>query len=253
VTERRSIEVHAEVPGTPEQVWEAIATGPGITAWFVPAQVDEREGGAVAFDFGAGLESTGVITGWEPPHRLAYDEQWPVEGRDHATLATEFLVEARAGGTCVVRAVSTFSTTGFDDELDSMADGWAAMLDNLRVYMTHFAGQAPSTVSASSPTDKTKEEAWASMIAALGLDGARPGERVATDVDAGAPALAGVVERRRDDDLLVRTDDALANLAAYTWEGRTITTIRAARFGPGAEQAAARDTEAWREWLTARA
>jgi uncharacterized protein YndB with AHSA1/START domain len=24
-----------EVPGTPEQVWEAIATGPGTEAWFV--------------------------------------------------------------------------------------------------------------------------------------------------------------------------------------------------------------------------
>jgi uncharacterized protein YndB with AHSA1/START domain len=253
MTERRSIEVHAEVPGTPEQVWEAIATGPGITAWFVPAEVEPHQGGAVAFDFGGGLESTGVITGWEPPQRFAYDEQWPVEGGEPATLATEFLVEARSGGTCVVRAVSTFSTTGFDDELDSMADGWAAMLDNLRVYLTHFPGQAPSTVSASTTTDKPKEEAWASMIAALGLDDARQGERVATNTEAGAPALAGVVERSSDEDLLVRTDDALANLAAYSWEGRTFTAIRAARFGPGAEQAAARDTEAWREWLAARA
>jgi len=253
VTERRSIEVHAEVPGTPEQVWEAIATGPGITAWFVPTQLDPGEGGDVAFDFGAGLESTAKISGWEPPDRIAYDEQWPVEGGQHVMLATEFLVEAQSGGTCIVRAVSTFSTTGFDDALDDMADGWAAMLDNLRVYLTHFPGQAPSAVLASSTTDKTKEEAWAGMIAALGLDDARAGERVATDVEAGAPALAGVVERSGDDDLLVRTDDTLANLAAYTWEGRTVTAIRAARFGPGADAAAARDSEAWKEWLAAQA
>ena len=32
-----------EVPGTPEQVWEAIATGPGISAWFMPADVDRRQ------------------------------------------------------------------------------------------------------------------------------------------------------------------------------------------------------------------
>jgi uncharacterized protein YndB with AHSA1/START domain len=251
VTERRSMEVHAEVPGTPEQVWEAIATGPGITAWFVPTQLDPREGGDVAFDFGAGLESTAKITGWEPPHRLAYDEQWPVGTGERATLATEFLVEAQAGGTCIVRAVSTFSTAGFDDEFAGMAEGWAAMFDNLRVYLTHFAGQAPSSVLATSATDKTKEEAWAGMLAALGLDGARVGERVATP--AGAPPLAGVLERRRDGDLLIRTDDALATLAAYTWDGRTITAIRAARFGPGAEAAAAVDSEAWKEWLAARA
>ena len=37
---RRSISLQVEVPGTPQQVWEAIATGPGISAWFVPSQVD---------------------------------------------------------------------------------------------------------------------------------------------------------------------------------------------------------------------
>ena len=38
MTDRNEKEI--EVPGTPEQVWEAIATGPGITAWFMPAEVD---------------------------------------------------------------------------------------------------------------------------------------------------------------------------------------------------------------------
>ena len=30
----RLVDVQIEVPGTPEQVWEAIATGPGIACWF---------------------------------------------------------------------------------------------------------------------------------------------------------------------------------------------------------------------------
>jgi hypothetical protein len=33
---RRSVQVEVEVPGTPEQVWQAIATGPGVSSWFVP-------------------------------------------------------------------------------------------------------------------------------------------------------------------------------------------------------------------------
>ncbi len=41
----RSIEVEVEVPGTPEEVWAAVATGPGIGSWFVPSTVEEREGG----------------------------------------------------------------------------------------------------------------------------------------------------------------------------------------------------------------
>ena len=31
---RHSVQVEVEVPGTPEEVWQAIATGPGISAWF---------------------------------------------------------------------------------------------------------------------------------------------------------------------------------------------------------------------------
>ena len=33
---RRSVQVEVEVPGTPEQVWQAIATGPGVGAWLCP-------------------------------------------------------------------------------------------------------------------------------------------------------------------------------------------------------------------------
>ena len=37
--------VEVEVPGTPEQVWNAIATGPGISSWFVPTEIAEGEYG----------------------------------------------------------------------------------------------------------------------------------------------------------------------------------------------------------------
>ena len=55
---KRFIAVETEVPGTPEDVWQAIATGPGLTAWFVPAQLEEREKGSIVMNFGPGMEST---------------------------------------------------------------------------------------------------------------------------------------------------------------------------------------------------
>ena len=58
----RSAEVSVEVAGTPEEAWDAIATGPGITAWFVPAEVEEREGGAVSLDVGTGMGPAGTVT-----------------------------------------------------------------------------------------------------------------------------------------------------------------------------------------------
>ncbi|MBV1893467.1 MAG: hypothetical protein KUG57_05420 [Ilumatobacteraceae bacterium] len=35
-----SIELEIEVEGTPEEVWRAIATGPGISSWYVPHTVE---------------------------------------------------------------------------------------------------------------------------------------------------------------------------------------------------------------------
>ena len=42
---RRSIQAEAEVPGTPEEVWQAIATGPGISSWFVPTEIQANKDG----------------------------------------------------------------------------------------------------------------------------------------------------------------------------------------------------------------
>jgi uncharacterized protein YndB with AHSA1/START domain len=72
----RRIENRIDVPGTPEQVWEAIATGPGIEAWFVPARVED---GRVALDMGSGLEDAGTVTEFSPPHRFAHEEEWAVK------------------------------------------------------------------------------------------------------------------------------------------------------------------------------
>ena len=41
------LEFSIEVPGTPEQVWQAIATANGMRARFTPTEMEEREGVAV--------------------------------------------------------------------------------------------------------------------------------------------------------------------------------------------------------------
>jgi hypothetical protein len=70
---RHSVQVDLEVPGTPEEVWKAIATGPGISSWFVPAEFEERDGKPVALtvNFGPGMEARSVVTAWDPPRRFA--------------------------------------------------------------------------------------------------------------------------------------------------------------------------------------
>jgi Protein of unknown function (DUF1579) len=41
---RSSVQVEVEVPGTPEEVRQAIGSGPGISSWFVPADFEKRDG-----------------------------------------------------------------------------------------------------------------------------------------------------------------------------------------------------------------
>ncbi len=62
----RSIELEVEVPGTPEEVWAAVATGPGIGSWFVPSTVEEHEGGERALHRAVeGAEDNPESAAWE--------------------------------------------------------------------------------------------------------------------------------------------------------------------------------------------
>ena len=70
---RRSIEVEVEVPGTPEEVWEALATGPGISSWFYPTDVEERVGGALCYHTGSKMDAPATVTVWDPPHRFRHE------------------------------------------------------------------------------------------------------------------------------------------------------------------------------------
>jgi uncharacterized protein YndB with AHSA1/START domain len=145
-----------EVAATPEQVWDAIATADGISAWMVPTRLDPQIGGEVSFDLG-GFQSTGVVTDYTPNLRFAYEEPWPMTEAmrdwvatvvDHeltdrdlslvTPIATEFLIESASGGSCVIRVVSSAYGSGADWENEFFAEmitGWDALLDNLA---THF-------------------------------------------------------------------------------------------------------------------
>ena len=76
---RRSVQVEVEVPGTPEEVWQAIATGPGISSWFVPTEFEVRDGKpvAVTLNFGPGMESRSVVTSKLEPSDSTLSKRFP--------------------------------------------------------------------------------------------------------------------------------------------------------------------------------
>lgn len=136
--ETQSFELQIEVAGTPEQVWAAVATGPGISAWLQPTDVEERAGGTFTYDMGDEPRD-GTVTGWEPPRRFAQETRWPPPASELApvTAAAEWIVEAVSGETCVVRLVMSGFGTGpkWDADLDGLRSGMRAGLENLRRYL----------------------------------------------------------------------------------------------------------------------
>jgi hypothetical protein len=91
---RRSMQIEFEVPGTPEEVRQAIATGPGISSWLMPAEFEERDGKPVALtlSFGPGMEPRSEVTAWDPPRMFATEADGWVPGSP--SIANEWSVEA---------------------------------------------------------------------------------------------------------------------------------------------------------------
>ncbi len=254
---RKSVQVEVEVPGTPEEVWRAIATGPGISSWFVPTEVEERAGGVIKASFGPGIDSLSTITVWDPPRRTVSESQ--DLGPGAPPVATEWIVEARSGGTCIVRVVhSLFATTDeWDDQLEGWGHGWPAFFRILRLALAHFAGQRSSAMQLMGAAPEPRSEAWAALTGALGLARAAQGQRVGTR--AGAPRLAGLVERVGEaaypEELLLRLDEpapGIAHLFAMAMGGQVCLSLRFYLFGDAAPAAVLRDEPVWRAWMSRR-
>lgn len=250
----RTLELEVEVEGTPEEVWRAIATGPGISSWYVPHTVEEREGGAAMASFGPGpeMQVPGRVAAWEPPHRVVFDGGEGVDG-----LAFEWLVEARDGGTCIVRLVNSGFGSGqpWDDQYDGMAEGWQLFLRNLQLHCAHFRGQTATPVLPMAVWAEDRATSWATLCEALGLPAAPAvGERVATSAP-DAPRLAGTVLDAAAWRLALLLDEPAPGTAFLAAEGmgdQTGVSVWSYLYGPDGAAAATRDEPRWWAWLAER-
>jgi uncharacterized protein YndB with AHSA1/START domain len=244
-------ELELVVPGTPDQVWHAIASAEGVSSWMMPAELDPRVGGAVAFEMGPDASSRGRITAFEPSRRIEYEEDWAAlmghPGADVTPLVTEFLVEAQSGGTCVVRVVTSAFGTGADWEnefWDEMSVGWAPLLDNLRLYLTHFPGQRVTSLWAGATFATAPSDAIAAVRDALGV--------AAVGDDVHARGLTGRVERSIDRHFLVRVEQPVAGLVSFSSfgaEDESAVHVQGYLFSDGAADYITREQAGWQAWL----
>jgi uncharacterized protein YndB with AHSA1/START domain len=251
---RRSVQVEVEVPGTPEEVWQAIATGPGISSWFVPTEFEERDGKPVAVKMNVGVEIRAPMTAWDPPRKWAAQS----EGMPGSPpIANEWSVEARGGGICIVRIVQSLfaSTDDWDNQLEGAAHGWPGFFRTLRIYLTHFRGQRSTLKQFIVPVAGTEAEAWDALTAALGLKGLSVGQR--WTAPAGVPALSGTVEyfSQSPNDALLRLDKpgpGVAALGTINFGGPIMIALNLYLYGDEAAGTVAREAPLWEAWLQKR-
>jgi uncharacterized protein YndB with AHSA1/START domain len=250
---RRFVQVEVEVPGSPEEVWQAIATGPGISSWFVPATVEEREGGAFTVDFGMGMESTSTISKWDPPRSFTKDGDGM--DPDAPPVATEWIVEAKSGGKCVVRVVHSWfaSTDEWDGQWEAVEQGWISFFQILRLGLEHFPGLPSAAFDASGMSNVSEAEAWEALTSPLGLTDAAEGQVVSSGV--GVPSIAGKVEvaghGETKEVMLLTSEPApgICHLSAMPMGGPIYVSIRFYLFGDTAAAAVAEAGPEWASWF----
>lgn len=253
----RSVQVEVEVPGTPEEVWRAIASGPGISAWFVPTRSEERQGGEVICTFGPGMDCPATITAWEAPKRFVTEGDMGSPGSPK--VATEWTVEARAGGMCVVRVVHSLfaSTDDWDNQLKGLEEGWPTYFRILRMYLTSFKGMPSSLMQFVGFAAGPESAAWEKAGGDLGLLNLAEGQKWSTPP--GLPRLAGAVEAlgraSHKNTVLLRLDSPAPGAAyagAFSCGGMIMVCLSVYLYGDKASSAVARDEPLWQKWMDER-
>ena len=215
-----------ELPATPEEVWEAVATGPGTASWLFPEEPGPND-----------------LVEADRPRRYAVR----TEGEGGYFNALEFVIEAREGGTAVLRYVHSgiFDDEGWDTQYDAVNSHTDFYLHTLGQYLEHFSPRTATYIGGgpegiNGPEASMTPDAFEKLKQELGA--ASEGDRVQLPNGDGD----GVVDYLRPNFLGVRTDQAL-----YRFFGRNAfggpVGMSIHHFGNGVDPHAAATT--WRQWL----
>ena len=232
-----------EVGASPEQVWEAIATGPGMDSWFMGrSQIEPREGGTVRWSIGDYTDES-TVTAWDPPRRFASTSSAAPDGSFHQF---EYLVEDRGGGRTAIRYEHTGMLGGdWEAEYDAMTEGDPMYLHKLVQYVTYFSGRFAVSVEALGPKVPDRERAMTMFRRGLGLSGSvADGDQVRLTPEGFEP-VDGVVDYVSPHFFGLRASDAMYRFISG-FDGTVV--IGHHLFAEGVDRDEAE--QAWRSWLT---
>jgi uncharacterized protein YndB with AHSA1/START domain len=233
------IRKEVELPASPEEVWAAITTRAGLTAWFMPMDV------APAAD-GRSPAGEGLV--WEPPNRFAVRTPAGEGGTGHAF---EYALDPAPDG-CVLRFLhSGFSGENWQAEYEATRAGWDMYFHTLGQYLRYFKGRAASYVSAEGPAASADPARWPQLLAALGVEPEPVDRSPVCLVPEGLPEIIGIVDYVGPGFLGVRTADAMYRFHGRAGLGMPIAVghhlYADTPGGPAPD--AAQPAVQWRDWL----
>lgn len=188
----RRVACRVPLPAAPTVVWDAVATGEGISSWFVPCALEPQVGGRIVqfADPGAPDPTTGPeaaaeamltatvgeITAYTPPAGsvpglFSYEERdWMGEGVPVPPWETSCEVVDDGEGGSLLTLRSGFGSGGqlAEESVDGSVDGWVQALTVLAHRLTHRPADGVVTVDAATdPIDAGVPELWARVTNAL--------------------------------------------------------------------------------------
>lgn len=192
-----------ELPGTPDQVWAAVATSEGNASWLFPNPVAPGTGSKSA----DGITTT---TAWDPPRHFAVRSE---QGDWYNVL--DFQIEGREAGATLLRYVhSGIFVDDWDTQYDAVSHHTDFYLHTLGEYLAHFAGQTATYIGGGpgglqGPESSMVPGSFERLQRALGLSEAlSEGESVSVAPE-GLPPMQAVVDYARPHFLGLRTADGL--------------------------------------------
>ena len=193
------------------------------------------------------------MTAWDAPHHFSATSDGL--GPNAPEMATEWTVEARAGGTCIVRVVhSLFADTDeWDNQLGSVESGWPSFFVVLRMYLSHYRGQPGAHFQVMAPVAGTASEGWRALMGKLGLPPLEAGAKIQSQP--GTAPLTGVVDKigpeSDPNQVIVRLDEPSPGAAVLSMCGMGEHTFFVGSFyffGPQATEGLTAE-KAWQDWL----
>jgi len=221
-----------ELPATPEEVWQAVATTAGNSAWLFPSEIDPDGRDAAV---------------WDPPRHFVVRQQsgdW--------FNALEFEIEGGDGSTTTLRyAHSGIFMDDWDTQYDAVQQHTDFYLHTLGQYLEHFEGR-PATYIGGGPGGLQGPEASAApdgfdrLKQALGLAAApAPGDAVTVTPQGLAPFDA-MIDYASPNFLGVRTGDGLYRFFGRNAFGAPVG-MSIHLFGDAVD--ADQITQDWQTWL----